>query len=558
MVEDGLGEGLARGGGAQIAVEAEGLHNGEVGLDGEERSTRTLLLVEDVTSPAGEDTVHTTHGCLRHLNLDQEDGLQKSGLSQQGGGVQDTTGSGNDLTTTTVDGIGVQGYIKDVEADVAHGLLSNRTLTSSPLETGDDRVLDFVEVLDSLGLVNQQVGAVGVGAKSPDLAGVGDIPAEVVSKDTGASLEIITRGDLAALDGTAKLLIQGLSNHVETVVLVGRLRKRSHAGLARNGLTVLDDGVRDDERDTGMVLLEILQANLEMELTSTSNDVLTRLVGHGQDARIRLGQTLKAFNKLGQVLGILDLDGTLHDGGHGELHDLHVVGRLAGGECTRLEKELIDADQADNVTGRHIIDGLNLATHHEDSALNGLDEQIFLLARGVVGTLDADLETRADGTGENTAEGVEAALIVCGHHLGDVEHKGTLGVAVANADSGLIVRRTLVQGLSTVLLSGDGRGEVENHHLQQAVSSRQESLHDSFEELLALLLTVLDRKLEVKLLEQSGDLLLLVVHNSGEDLEDGVQDELAESTLELLALVSAGLGPLLGVGVEVVVTLYTC
>jgi hypothetical protein len=96
---------------------------------------------------------------------------------------------------------------------------------------------------------------------------------------------------------------------------------------------------------------------------------------------------------------------------------------------------------------------------------------------------------------------------------------------------------------------------VENHHLQKAVGSRQEGLHDGLEELLALLLAVLNAELEVELLEEAGDLVLLEVHDSGEDLEDGVQDELAEGTLELLALVGAVLGPLLGGGVEEVVAL---
>jgi hypothetical protein len=96
---------------------------------------------------------------------------------------------------------------------------------------------------------------------------------------------------------------------------------------------------------------------------------------------------------------------------------------------------------------------------------------------------------------------------------------------------------------------------VENHHLQQAVSGREEGAHDSLKELLALLLTVLSRKLELELVKKGGDLILLEVHDGSEDSEDWVKDEHVESTLELFALVAAGLGPLLGVGVEVVVAL---
>jgi hypothetical protein len=553
VVEDRLGESLSGSGLSEISVEAERLENGEVSLDVEERSTRSLLLGEDVTTSSGKDTVNTTHGVLGDLNLDEVDGLHESGLSEKSGSVQDTAGSGDDLTTTTVNGISVEGNVEDVEAASSHGLLSNGTLTSSPLETGDNGILDFVEVLDSLGLVDQQVSTSAVRTEGPNLSGVGDIPAEVVGKDTGTSLEIVTGADLATLDGKSKLLLNGLSNHIQTVVLVGRLGQSSDAGLGSNGLTVLDDGVGDDQGNTGVILLKILEANLEMQLTGTGDNVLARLGGHGQDTRIGLGETLETLNKLGEILGVLDLDGTLDDGGDGELHNLEVVGGLAGGEGTRLEKELVDTDQTDNVTGRHVIDGLDLATHHQDGTLDSLDEEIVLLSRDVVGALDADLETRSDGTGEDTTEGVESTLIGGRHHLGDVKHEGTLGVTVTDTNGGLVVSGTLVESLNTVSLGSLGRRKVENHHLEERVGGGKESSHDSLEELLALLLTVLSVELEVELLKESGNLVLLEVHDGSEDLEDGVEDELVEGTLELFTLVGTVLGPLLGLGVEVVV-----
>jgi len=337
-------------------------------------------------------------------------------------------------------------------------------------------------------------------------------------------------------------------------VLVGGLGQGSHAGLAADGLTVLNNRVGDGERNTSVVVLKIVQANLEMQLTGTGNDVLTRVGSEGKDARVGLGETLETFDKLGQILGVLDLDGALHDRGDGELHDLEVVGSFQGSEGTRLEEELVNADKTNNVTSGHIVDGVDLATHHEDGTLDSLDEEIVLLSGDVVGALDTDLQTRSNGTGEDTTEGVETTLIGGGHHLGDVEHERTLGVAVSDTDSALIVKGTLVQSLGTVLLGSDGRGQVENHHLQKSVGSGEESAHDSLEELLALLLLVIRSELQLKLLEKGGNLLLLEVHDSGEDLEDGIQDELVEGTLKLLALIGTVLGPLLGVGVEEVVT----
>lgn len=554
VVKDGLREGLATGGGTEVTGETEGLVDGQVGLDVEQRSTGTLLLSVDVTTTAGESTVDTTHGLLGHLDLDVEDGLEQSGLGQHGRGVQDTTSSGDDLTTTTVNGISVQGDIQDVEANGTHGLLSHGTLTGSPLETRDERVLDFVQVLDGLGLVDQQVGTGGVGTETPDLTGIGDIPAVLVSHETGTSLEVVTGGDLAGLDGERQVLTEGRSSEIQTVVLVGRLGEGGHARLGGDGLTVGDDRVRDTERDTGVVILEILQANLQVQFTGTGNDVLTGLGDESQDTRVGLGETLETFDQLGQVLGVLDLDGTLDDGGDGELHDLEVVGSLGGGKGTRLEQELVNTDQTDDVTGGDILDGFDETTHHENGTLDVLDEEVLLLAREVVGTLDADLQTGADGTGVDTTEGVETTLVGGGHHLGDVQHERSLGVTVTDTLSALVVLRTLVESLGTVVLGGDGRGQVDTDHLQHGVGGRQELAHDDLEESLTLELLLFVGELDFELVDQGADLIALVVVDGGEDLENGVQDELVERTLNT---VLAGGGPLLGLGVEVVLAPQT-
>jgi len=138
MVKDLLWEGLATGTGTEIGSETERLVDGEVSLDVEERSTDTLVLLEDVTSPSGKDTVDTTHGLLGNLDLDEVHRLEQSGLGKESGGVEDTTRGRNDLTTTTVNGISVESDIHNVEADRAHGFLSNRTFLGRPLETRDD------------------------------------------------------------------------------------------------------------------------------------------------------------------------------------------------------------------------------------------------------------------------------------------------------------------------------------------------------------------------------------------------------------------------------------
>lgn len=108
VVEHTLGEGLTRGGGTKVTVEAEGLGDGQVSLDREHRGTSLLLLAEDLSTTLVEARVDTTDDSLRALDLDQEDGLLETGLGEQAGGVADTTAHGDNLSSTTVNGISVK------------------------------------------------------------------------------------------------------------------------------------------------------------------------------------------------------------------------------------------------------------------------------------------------------------------------------------------------------------------------------------------------------------------------------------------------------------------
>jgi hypothetical protein len=57
-------------------------------------------------------------------------------------------------------------------------------------------------------------------------------------------------------------------------VLVGRLGQADNAGFLRHSLTVGHDRVRHLDGNTSMVFLQIFQADFQVKLTSTSNDVL--------------------------------------------------------------------------------------------------------------------------------------------------------------------------------------------------------------------------------------------------------------------------------------------
>eukprot|EP01084_Bolivina_argentea_P053277 97799_1 len=416
VVEDALGEGLAGGGGAEVGGESEGLGDGHVGADVVDGGTGAVLLADDDTTAAGEHVVDTTHGGLDGLDVDDEDGLHELGAGGQLGGVEDAAGGGDDLASTTVDGVGVHGHVLDVDADSTHVLVAHTTLLGGPLPGGDEGVLHLVHVLDTLGDVDDDVGAAAVGAVAPDLAGLLDVPVVGVGEVAGAGLGVGVGagGLLGVLDVEGELLGEGSGSAEETVVLVGGLGEALLVGVLGDGLAEGDDGLGDLERGAvHEVVLEILQADLQVQLTGTGDDVLTGLLDGGQDEGIGLGQALEALDQLGQILGVLGLDGNTHDGADGVPHVLEGVGLLKlVGDGGGLDDVLVNTDQTTHVTAGKVIDGLLVAAHHEHDTLDGLlIVKVTLLAEGVVVTHDTALLAGADGTGEDTAEGEEATLV---------------------------------------------------------------------------------------------------------------------------------------------------
>lgn len=201
-----------------------------------------------------------------------------------------------------------------------------------------------------------------------------------------------------------------------------------------------------------------------MQLSGTSDDVLAGLLVDTLHHRVGLGETLQTFHQLGQISRVLGLYSHTHDRRHTELHDLftvktfsfcgpeilknkyifciiilyavlindhylHVVRVLESGDGSSLDKELVNADQTADVTAGHVLDGLDVTSHHEDGTLDGLLVQILFLAGSEVGSHDAGLLAGDDLAGEYTSESVETTLIGCRYHLAHVHHKRSFRVA---------------------------------------------------------------------------------------------------------------------------------
>jgi hypothetical protein len=154
MVEHALWESTSGSGGAESLSETEGLGDGQVSLDHHEWGSLNSFFGENNTTALGHALIDTTDGIIRSLDFDQEDWFHKSGLSSELTSIEDASSGGNDLTTTSVDSIGVQGDIFNVESDATHVLVGHNTLFSGPLEGCLHRVFDFVEILNLLGYID--------------------------------------------------------------------------------------------------------------------------------------------------------------------------------------------------------------------------------------------------------------------------------------------------------------------------------------------------------------------------------------------------------------------
>ena len=109
-----------------------------MGFDVEHGCSLNLVLLDNVTTTFSQTSVDTSNGSLGTLDLTQVHRLQESGYSRQDTSVHHTTASREDLASTTMDRISVQGNILDVNSDSTHVLLTKDTLVRGPLESRHD------------------------------------------------------------------------------------------------------------------------------------------------------------------------------------------------------------------------------------------------------------------------------------------------------------------------------------------------------------------------------------------------------------------------------------
>lgn len=94
----------------------------------------------------------------------------------------------------------------DVNAHSAHVLFGQDTFFGGPLESSLDTVLNLIEILYSLGSINDNISSSGLGSEAPDLHGVIRVKFILVSEDNSACLCVLFSGDLIIINGLSEII----------------------------------------------------------------------------------------------------------------------------------------------------------------------------------------------------------------------------------------------------------------------------------------------------------------------------------------------------------------
>ena len=376
-----------------------------------------LFLIDDA-SPLTETLVDSAHGVGGTRDFCQEDGLQQSWLCCEFASIVHSSGSGNDLSASSVNSVGVQFDVMHVHFDSAHAFFAKDTFSGDPLEGTLAGISDFLHVLDSLRCINQEIGARCVWSEAPDFIGFGLIPVVILNQLSAALLWIVVRTNIPLFNFISQFVIQGLGSAIQSVVLVWRFSQAHLIGFFGDGLLVSDDRIGGNDRHSGSkVISKILQTNFYVQLSAARNDLLSGFVGSADNQRIGLGQLFESFDQLGEILRILWLHCDSHHRRDTVFHvPDHMCIRMVG-DCACLKEVLIDADQSDSVSGGNVSDLLHSSAHHQNSSLDVLFIEVILFADFIVWAKDSHLLASVYCAGKHAAKGEKAGFVHGWHHL---------------------------------------------------------------------------------------------------------------------------------------------
>lgn len=220
MMERTVGEGLTGGVGSQISSESERFSDWKVSSDAGNWGTRNGGLVLNLTSLLSQTRVDGTANLIGAGNFDQEEWFLKGWLGPQLASVENSSGGWDQLTTTSMDGIWVQGSIQDVDSHASNTLVAQNTGIGDNLESGNHGVLDFVHELATFSSISDNIWALAIWTKRPDLQSLCLVPV-VFDKFPNSLFWVTFHGDDTVFDIQSQFFGHWLGVAMESVMFVG-------------------------------------------------------------------------------------------------------------------------------------------------------------------------------------------------------------------------------------------------------------------------------------------------------------------------------------------------
>jgi len=191
-----------------------------MGFHLDEWSSLDWFFTDNDTSSLSKSLIDWSNTVIWGLDLNQEDWLLELWASSKLTSVEDSSGGWDDLSSTSMDGIGMKGDIMNVESATSHVLIAHNTFSGGPLESSLNGIFDFVKELDSLSNINDHVWSVVVWSIAPNLKGIRFIPFEFFDESSGLLFSFAFWSEFFFLDEVTELIREWLSLKEKSIMFV--------------------------------------------------------------------------------------------------------------------------------------------------------------------------------------------------------------------------------------------------------------------------------------------------------------------------------------------------
>ena len=140
----------------------KGFGDWEISSNASEWGTVDWNFFLDDTSSLSQTRVDITRDINWAGDFGKENWFLKSWLRKELASIENSSGGWDELTGTSVNGISMKGGIVNIESNTSHTFVTKNTRCGNNLETGDNRVLDFVHELATSGGVNDHIWSISV------------------------------------------------------------------------------------------------------------------------------------------------------------------------------------------------------------------------------------------------------------------------------------------------------------------------------------------------------------------------------------------------------------